>query len=67
MNCKNCQNSIETASKFCSNCGAQVVTKKITIKNILYDFSERYLSFDNKFLATFKTLFTHPEWVINGY
>jgi len=67
MNCKNCQNSIETADKFCSNCGAQVVTKKLTIKNILYDFSERYLSFDNKFLTTFKTLFTHPEWVINGY
>lgn len=67
MNCKNCQNSMETADKFCSNCGAQVVTKKLTIKNILYDFSERYLSFDNKFLATFKTLFTHPEWVINGY
>ncbi len=58
---------METADKFCSNCGAQIVTKKLTIKNILYDFSERYLSFDNKFLVTFKTLFTHPEWVINGY
>ncbi len=67
MNCRNCQKSLLPEDKFCSNCGAQVVTQKLTVKKVIHEFSERYLSFDNKFLTTFKTLFTHPEWVVNGY
>ncbi len=67
MSCKNCQKSLVPEDKFCSNCGAQVVTQKLTVKKVIHEFSERYLSFDNKFLTTFKTLFTHPEWVVNGY
>lgn len=67
MSCKNCQKALLSEDKFCSNCGAQVVTEKLTVKKVVHEFSERYLSFDNKFLTTFKTLFTHPEWVVNGY
>jgi hypothetical protein len=67
MNCKNCEINLDINDKFCAQCGAQVVKEKLTIKKVIYEFSERYLSFDNKFLTTFKTLFTHPEWVINGY
>ncbi|RAR48949.1 DUF3667 domain-containing protein [Flavobacterium lacus] len=67
MSCKNCQKLLLAEDKFCSNCGAQVVTQKLTVKKVIHEFSERYLSFDNKFLSTYKTLFTHPEWVVNGY
>ncbi|WP_396149964.1 DUF3667 domain-containing protein [Flavobacterium sp.] len=67
MSCKNCQKLLQQEDKFCPNCGAQVVTQKLTVKKVIHEFSERYLSFDNKFLSTFKTLFTHPEWVVNGY
>lgn len=67
MSCKNCQKALLSEDKFCSNCGAQVVTQKLTVKKVIHEFSERYLSFDNKFLTTFKTMFTHPEWVVNGY
>lgn len=67
MNCKNCEIDLDINDKFCAQCGAQVVNEKLTIKKVLFDFSERYLSFDNKFLITFKTLFTHPERVITGY
>lgn len=67
MSCKNCQKELVPEDKFCSNCGAQVVIQKLTVKKVIHEFSERYLSFDNKFLSTFKTMFTHPEWVVNGY
>ena len=67
MNCKNCQKTLLPEDKFCSNCSAQVVTEKLTVRKVIHEFSERYLSFDNKFLTTFKTMFTHPEWVVNGY
>jgi len=67
MSCKNCQKPLLIEDKFCSDCGAQVVTQKLTVKKVIHEFSERYLSLDNKFITTFKTMFTHPEWVVNGY
>lgn len=67
MSCKNCDFELEESNRFCSNCGAQVVNQKLTVKKVVHEFSERYLSFDNKFLFTFKTMFTHPELVVNGY
>lgn len=67
MHCKNCEIELDPVAKFCSSCGGQVMKHKITVRSVIHEFSERYLSFDNKFLVTFKTLFTHPEKVINGY
>ena len=67
MSCKNCKRPLLIEDKFCSDCGAQVVTQKLTVKKVIHEFSERYLSLDNKFITTFKTMFTHPEWVVNGY
>ncbi|WP_321540721.1 zinc-ribbon domain-containing protein [Flavobacterium piscinae] len=32
MNCKNCQKPLLLEDKFCSDCGAQVVTQKLTVK-----------------------------------
>lgn len=67
MNCKNCQLQLKENDNFCSYCGSPIVTQKVTVKKMLVEFSEKYLSFDNKFFKTFKTLFSHPEWVVNGY
>ncbi|WP_339836914.1 DUF3667 domain-containing protein [uncultured Flavobacterium sp.] len=67
MSCKNCQSELEENYEFCYACGGKVVTKRITIKSLVGEFMERYLSYDNKFFNTFKTLFTAPEQVINGY
>lgn len=40
---------------------------RITIKSLFAEFFERYLSFDSKFFITFKTMFTAPDKVVNGY
>lgn len=67
MNCKNCETQLQPEHKFCSHCGAPVVTQKLTVKKVFGEFTERYLSLDNKFLVTFKALFSRPEVVVNGY
>ena len=67
MNCKNCQKSLRTDFSFCPDCGAKIIRNRITIKNLWYDFTERFLNIDNTFLRTFLHLFTKPEEVINGY
>lgn len=67
MNCKNCQSDLKENYEFCYSCGGKVVEKRITVKSLVTEFTERYFSFDNKFFSTFKKLFTEPEDVINGY
>jgi len=67
MDCKNCDQLLHVSNHYCSNCGAPVVMNRLTFKQIIHEFSERYLSFDNKFLITFIALFKCPQLVINGF
>ena len=67
MRCKNCQTKFLIESDFCYNCGAKVIRNRLTLKNLLNDFSEQFLNYDNKFLQTFIQLFKKPEVVIDGY
>ncbi len=64
--CKNCGQQIETYN-FCPDCGAKKITKRITFKNLVIDFVDRFLNLDNSFIRTFIHLFTKPEEVIEGY
>uniref|UniRef100_UPI00404B0762 DUF3667 domain-containing protein n=1 Tax=Flavobacterium sp. TaxID=239 RepID=UPI00404B0762 len=67
MECINCQNNNEEKNLFCSQCGSPLKIKRLTVPAVFREFSERYFSFDNKFLNTFVTLFKSPEKVVNGY
>ena len=67
MECKNCDRPLRTDYSFCSNCGAKVIRNRITIKNLWYDFTERFFNLDSTFLKTFKHLFSRPDDVIVGY
>lgn len=67
MNCKNCNLILQTHHNYCPNCGAKVIRNRLTIKALFSHFSEQFLNYDNKFLQTFKQLFTHPEVVIGCY
>lgn len=67
MNCKNCNTALSKLINYCPLCGAKIVKKRLTFKNITADINEQFLNIDNKFLKTFIHLFTKPEIVINGF
>lgn len=67
MDCKNCNRPLRTDYSFCSNCGAKIIRNRITLKNLWYDFTERFFNLDNTLITTFKHLFSRPDDVIVGY
>ncbi|RNC89407.1 MAG: DUF3667 domain-containing protein [Allomuricauda sp.] len=67
MQCKNCDNNLRTDFSFCPACGAKVVRKRITLKNLFYDVVERYLNVDNTFLKTVFHMISKPQYVADGY
>ena len=67
MNCKNCEIALNDNINFCPICGAKVIRKRLTLKNLWHDVSLQFLNIDNKFLKTFTHLFSQPETVINGF
>ena len=68
MQCKNCKNGLSIDDGFCNNCGARVVSRKLTFRYLADDFSERFFDLDNNLLIrTLKAMFSKPEDVIDGY
>ncbi|WP_353780215.1 DUF3667 domain-containing protein [Winogradskyella sp. 3972H.M.0a.05] len=67
MQCKNCKTSINTNQRYCAECGAKIIKNRLTLKHLSKSLSEEFLSYDNRFLKTFRDLFTKPETVINEY
>jgi len=67
MECKNCNTSLSKLINYCPLCGAKIIKKRLTFKNLSADITEQFLNIDNKFLKTFIHLFTQPETVINGF
>ncbi len=67
MECKNCLDQLRTDYSFCPGCGAKVIRNRITMRNLWYDFTERFFNLDNTFIRTFTSLFTNPKDVVLGY
>jgi hypothetical protein len=67
MNCKNCNTKLNNTYKFCHECGAKVITKRLTVSNILQNASAQFFNYDNKVFKTFWFLITKPETVILDY
>jgi hypothetical protein len=65
--CKNCQTPLALDQQFCSGCGAKRMHNRLNARNLVEDFTERFLNIENQFLKTFLCLFSKPEDVINGY
>ncbi|QTE22155.1 DUF3667 domain-containing protein [Polaribacter cellanae] len=67
MNCKNCQDPLEENALFCDNCGAKVVTSRITFKHLVTELAIDVFGIDSKFFLTLRKMVTNPEEVIGEY
>lgn len=67
MKCKNCGVPLVEESDFCHNCGAKIIRKRLTLKNLLQHISETFFNYDNKLLKTIVDLLKRPEFVIDSY
>lgn len=67
MNCKNCGTHLDDSVNFCPNCGAIVIVKRITFKQIILDMFRNVLGLDNTYLRTLKAMFVNPQLVLSDY
>jgi len=67
MTCKNCHAELSEISKFCNSCGAKVVTKRITAKNLLSDIFQNAFGWDNKYFSTIRSLIIRPGELLREY
>ncbi|PWG04163.1 DUF3667 domain-containing protein [Polaribacter aquimarinus] len=67
MNCKNCQDPLEKNALFCDNCGAKVITSRITFKLLIGQLFSDVFGVDSKFFLTLKKMLLAPEDVLNEY
>ncbi|VXD18741.1 conserved membrane hypothetical protein [Marinoscillum sp. 108] len=63
--CINCNQ--ESDGNYCPNCGQKLHLKKLTIRYISSEFTDRWLGLDTKFTRSAWGLFLHPEQVITAY
>ena len=63
--CINC--SLESGGNYCPNCGQKLHLKKLTLRYISSEFTDRWLGLDTKFSRSAWGLFLHPERVITAY
>jgi hypothetical protein len=52
---------------YCHNCGARVIRRRLTFRNLFEHVSETFFNYDNKLLRTIIHLLKDPTDVIDGY
>ncbi len=65
--CLNCSETVTKKASFCGNCGAKIVTERITLKKILAEVAETIFGWDNKYFFTLRSLFLRPRSVLEEY
>ncbi len=66
-NCLNCTSALGDHMHYCSNCGAKIVSQRITLKRILSEVAETILGWDNKYFFTLRALIIKPHIVLEEY
>jgi len=67
MNCKNCKHVLLADSKFCKECGAKVVTHRMTISVLYKDVLKNIFVWDNKYFKTIAALISKPKILLQEY
>ena len=56
-----------TDADYCHRCGAKVIRRRLTFRNLFEHLSETFFNYDNKLLRTIIHLLKDPTDVIDGY
>jgi len=67
MTCKNCKKELVSSANYCNFCGAEVVTTRISKKEIFSQFSTKLFGWDNSFFRTLKYLLIKPNIILSEY
>lgn len=65
--CLNCYQRLSKEASFCANCGAKIVTQRITLKGITTEVAETIFGWDNKYFVTLRGLILKPHLVLKEY
>jgi hypothetical protein len=65
MECKNCGIPLESA--FCGDCGQKVISRRLTLRNILHDVWSIFTNVEKGFWYTGRMLFVAPGEVVRDY
>jgi hypothetical protein len=63
--CKNC--GVEVSGKYCSNCGQEIITVRLSVKHIIKDVTHGMFHWESSIFNTCKELIIHPGKVIHSY
>lgn len=66
MNCKNCNEILESDAHFCDNCGAKVIKNRISLRFLLGELFAS-MGFESLYFTTLKGMFFTPHGVIKEY
>ena len=67
MKCKSCGFELIDTAKYCSECGGEVITKRLTIRNLLGKVFQLITNLESPFLKTTSALFTDVNSVTLSY
>ncbi|MUP44272.1 DUF3667 domain-containing protein [Gramella sp. BOM4] len=68
MKCRNCHFELDKNDNFCSHCGAKIIDKRLSIRNLSAEVLQAFWSLESsKPVITFINLFRNPLDVIEGY
>ena len=65
--CKNCGATLTENQKYCSECGAKVVTERITFRSLFHILIQNVFGWDNRYFFTIRNLIVRPQVVLNDY
>ncbi|GEM_PF-2875887 len=65
LNCKSCNTELQ--GEYCHNCGQKLITKRITVKELIRQFFSSFFNTENGLIFTLKSLITKPHKVVHEY
>ncbi|MEO1652721.1 MAG: DUF3667 domain-containing protein, partial [Bacteroidota bacterium] len=65
--CKNCAHELNEEDAYCPACGAKVIKKRLTFRDLIMEVINNAFGYDSRYFRTLRLLITHPEKPLRDY